>query len=115
MDKFAGRRCREVRRVRGSGHKRALTRRSARAVSARERAASALERARAPNIYISDAFHDATINIDEEGTVAAATAFVGVTTSAPPTPARVAFDHPFVCFVRDSSAQSQGMARAYVT
>lgn len=56
----------------------------------------------APNIYISDAFHDATINIDEEGTVAAAaTAFVGVATSAPPTPVPVVFDHPFVFFVRD--------------
>jgi serpin B len=56
----------------------------------------------APNIYISDAFHDATISIDEEGTVAAAaTAFVGVAVSAPPTPIPVVFDHPFVFFVRD--------------
>lgn len=56
----------------------------------------------APNVYISDAFHDATISIDEEGTVAAAaTAFVGVVVSAPPTPMPVVFDHPFVFFVRD--------------
>jgi serpin B len=53
-------------------------------------------------IFISDAFHDATISIDEEGTVAAAaTAFVGVPTSAPPTPIPVVFDHPFVFFIRD--------------
>jgi serpin B len=54
-------------------------------------------------VYISDAFHDATISIDEEGTVAAAaTAFVGVGVSAPiDPPIPVAFDHPFVFFVRD--------------
>ena len=57
----------------------------------------------APEVYISDAFHDATISIDEEGTVAAAaTAFVGVGVSQPidpPTP--VIFNRPFVFFVRD--------------
>jgi serpin B len=54
-------------------------------------------------VFISDAFHDATISIDEEGTVAAAaTAFVGVPTSEPiDPPIPVAFDHPFVFFVRD--------------
>ena len=53
-------------------------------------------------IVISDAFHKAVIAIDEEGTVAAAaTAFVGVTTSEPPEPIVVTFDHPFVFFIRD--------------
>lgn len=54
------------------------------------------------SVHISDAFHDATISIDEEGTVAAAaTAFVGVPISLPPPPIPVTFDHPFVFFVRD--------------
>jgi serpin B len=54
------------------------------------------------SLFISDAFHQATISIDEEGTVAAAaTAFVGVNTSAPPPGIPVLFDHPFVFFIRD--------------
>ncbi len=54
------------------------------------------------NVFISNAFHDAIISIDEEGTVAAAaTAFVGGTTSVPPPPIPVIFDHPFVFFIRD--------------
>lgn len=54
------------------------------------------------SVYISDAFHDATIELDEEGTeAAAATAFVGSVTSAPPTPVPLVFDHPFVFFIRD--------------
>jgi serpin B len=53
-------------------------------------------------VYISDAFHKATLEIDEEGTVAAAaTAFVGVAVSAPPPPIPVTFDRPFVFFIRD--------------
>lgn len=56
----------------------------------------------APNVFLSNAFHDATISIDEEGTeAAAATAFTGVDTSAPPPPIPVSFDHPFVFFIRD--------------
>jgi serpin B len=52
--------------------------------------------------FISDAFHDATISIDEEGTVAAAaTAFIGVPTSAPSVIIPIVLDHPFVFFVRD--------------
>jgi serpin B len=53
-------------------------------------------------ISISDAFHKATIAIDEEGTVAAAaTAFVAIAVSQPPPGTPVTFDHPFVFFVRD--------------
>jgi serpin B len=54
------------------------------------------------DIVISDAFHRATISIDEEGTVAAAaTAFVAVPTSAPEIIIPIVLDHPFVFFVRD--------------
>ena len=54
------------------------------------------------NIYISDAFHQATISLDEQGTVAsAATALVGRDESLPPPPIPVVFDHPFVFFIRD--------------
>jgi len=53
-------------------------------------------------VFISDAFHKATIAIDEEGTVAAAaTAYVGIPVSEPPAPVPVTFDHPFVFLIRD--------------
>ena len=56
----------------------------------------------AAGAYLSDAFHDAVITIDEEGTeAAAATAFTAVETSAPAAPIPVVFDHPFVFFIRD--------------
>jgi serpin B len=54
------------------------------------------------DVYISGAFHDATIKLDEEGTeAAAATAFVGTATSIPAPPVPLVFDHPFVFFIRD--------------
>jgi serpin B len=56
----------------------------------------------ARDTYISKAFHDATISIDEKGTVAAAaTAIVYGNPSAPPPGVPVVFDHPFVFFIRD--------------
>ncbi|MEO8183642.1 MAG: serpin family protein [Deltaproteobacteria bacterium] len=55
-----------------------------------------------PLVFISEAFHQATITLDEEGTeAAAATAIVGVDQSAPPPPIPVTFDHPFIFFIRD--------------
>jgi serpin B len=54
------------------------------------------------SVFLRDAFHKATISIDEEGTVAAAvTAFVPIVESGRPTPIPVTFDHPFVFFIRD--------------
>ena len=54
-----------------------------------------------PGVYISDAFHQATMTLDEEGTeAAAATALIGRNTSAP-IPVAVTIDHPFVFFIRD--------------
>jgi serpin B len=56
----------------------------------------------APNVRLDNAFHDAAISLDEEGTeAAAATAFTGIDTSAPPPPIPVVFDRPFVFFIRD--------------
>jgi serpin B len=52
--------------------------------------------------FISKAFHQATIGIDEEGTVAAAaTAFVGVPVSAPTDIVSITLNRPFVFFIRD--------------
>jgi serpin B len=53
-------------------------------------------------VYVADAFHQASIAVDEQGTeAAAATAFAEVALSRPPTPVSVTFDHPFVFFIRD--------------
>jgi serpin B len=58
----------------------------------------------APNLYISAAFHQAKLILDETGTeAAAATAFVGSVTSAPPTPTRVVVDRPFLFLLRDTT------------
>ena len=62
------------------------------------------------NLYVSNAFHKATLLLDEEGTeAAAATAFVATPGSAPPEPPPpipVVFDHPFVFFIRDVPSNS---------
>lgn len=58
-------------------------------------------------MWLSNAFHQTKIVLDEEGTeAAAATAFVGVDESAPPTPLPVTFDRPFVFFIRDIETQA---------
>jgi serpin B len=58
----------------------------------------------APNVYISDAFHQAKLILNEEGTEAgAATAFVGRTTSIPPEPTTVEIDRPFLFLLRDAT------------
>ena len=54
------------------------------------------------SVVVSDAFHRATISIDEEGTVAAAaTAIVVTPTSLPSEIIPIVLDHPFVFFIRD--------------
>ncbi|MEY4550008.1 MAG: hypothetical protein RL685_6203 [Pseudomonadota bacterium] len=56
----------------------------------------------APDLYISAAFHQAKLILDETGTeAAAATAFVGRVTSVPPAPIRVVIDRPFLFLLRD--------------
>jgi serpin B len=57
-----------------------------------------------PDVYLSNAFHQAKLILDEEGTeAAAATAFVGVFTSVPPEPIAVNIDRPFLFMVRDET------------
>jgi serpin B len=54
-----------------------------------------------PPVYLSEAFHQATLALDEEGTEAAAATSFGVSSAATPPPIKVVFDHPFVFFIRD--------------
>src|SRR5512145_1357831 len=58
--------------------------------------------------FIDKAFHNATIAIDEEGTVAAAaTAVLGTKGGgAPESPPSITFDHPFVFFIRDEATNA---------
>jgi len=66
--------------------------------------------------FISDAFHDATIILDEEGTeAAAATAFVGSWLSAPPPGVPLTFDRPFVFYIRDIPTNAILFVGQYVT
>ena len=57
------------------------------------------------NIFISDAIHKATIEVDEEGTVAAAATFMSeiVTRMVPPPPLEITVDRPFLFFIRSGN------------
>ena len=57
------------------------------------------------NIFISDAIHKATIEVDEEGTIAtAATAIRGYTAYCePPPPLEITIDKPFLFFIRSGN------------
>jgi len=53
-----------------------------------------------PDVHIDDVLHKAVIEVNEEGTVAAAaTAAVMVTRSLPPPPIELSFDRPFLMLV----------------
>lgn len=53
-------------------------------------------------MWLDAAYHKTKIVLDEDGTeVTAATAFVGVDASLPPTPVPVQFERPFVFFIRE--------------
>ena len=57
------------------------------------------------NIFISDAIHKATIEVDEEGTVAAAATFLSMSISQhmPPPPLEITVDRPFLFFIRSGN------------
>jgi serpin B len=72
----------------------------------------------ADGLFVSDAFHQAALVIDEEGTeAAAATAFVGSFLSAPPPEAPVPFhlDAPFVFLLRDRATNAALFVGHYVS
>jgi serpin B len=54
------------------------------------------------NLYITDVVHKAFVDVDEEGTeAAAATAVIVGLTSAPGEPVQVTIDRPFIFLIRD--------------
>ena len=56
------------------------------------------------NMFISDAIHQATIEVDEEGTVAAAATFMSVKSChSPPPPLEITVDRPFLFFIRSGN------------
>jgi serpin B len=63
------------------------------------------------NLFISDVFHKAWVEVNEEGTEAAAATIVAVAASAmpmnpPPPPAVFRADHPFIFCIRDTRSGS---------
>jgi serpin B len=61
----------------------------------------------AKDLFISDVFHKAYVNVDEEGTEAAAsTAVVMTLTAMPENPIEVTVDRPFLFFIRDHTTNS---------
>ena len=57
------------------------------------------------NIFISDAIHKATIEVDEEGTVATAATFMSSKRACrtPPPPLKITVDRPFLFFIRSGN------------
>jgi serpin B len=63
------------------------------------------------NLFISDVFHKAWVEVNEEGTEAAAATIVAVAASAmpvkpPPPPPVFRADHPFILCIRDTHSGS---------
>ncbi|MGH7285815.1 MAG: serpin family protein, partial [Polyangiaceae bacterium] len=58
-------------------------------------------------IYIGDVLHQAFLRVDEKGTeAAAATAVIGVGTSARQDPKTITVDHPFFFTIRDAATNT---------
>ncbi len=56
-----------------------------------------------PQMYIGAVVHKAMLEVDEEGTVAAAaTGIMGKAASVPALPQEMRVDHPFFCAIRDN-------------
>lgn len=61
----------------------------------------------APGLAVSRVTHDAVMEVDEKGTVAAAVTVVGVeVTSLPPPPEHLVFDRPFLVVIHDDDTGS---------
>ncbi len=60
----------------------------------------------APGIFISAARHKTLVEINEEGTEAAAVSGLGATLSAPPEIFDMIVDRPFLFFIEDSQTGS---------
>jgi serpin B len=60
----------------------------------------------ASQTYIRDVLHKAVIEVNEQGTVAAAATAVVMTRSLPPPPVRVKLDRPFLFVVYDRPAKT---------
>ena len=61
------------------------------------------------NLYVSSAFHDAYVDVNEQGTEAAAVTTMGFTSLSapyppPPPPPRFVADHPFIFIVQDDES-----------
>lgn len=60
-----------------------------------------------PNVYIGEVVHKAVVEVDEQGTVAAAATSVGMRTTAMPgprpQPVQMVVDHPFFFAIRDDA------------
>jgi serine protease inhibitor len=61
-----------------------------------------------PSLFISDAEHKTYINVDEEGTEAAAATSIGISAtmarSDTPPPFQMIVDHPFFCAIAESQS-----------
>lgn len=54
-----------------------------------------------PRLTITEVNHASYIEVNEDGTEAAAATSVGIGLTAAPLPARIVFDHPFLFFIRE--------------
>mmetsp|Transcript_10000 Transcript_10000/g.24651 ORF Transcript_10000/g.24651 Transcript_10000/m.24651 type:complete len:443 (+) Transcript_10000:125-1453(+) len=59
-----------------------------------------------PSVFIDDVLHKAVIEVNEQGTEAAAATAVRMTRSLPPPPIKVSVDRPFVFAVHDSETNT---------
>lgn len=58
------------------------------------------------SLFISDVIHQAFIDVNEEGTEAAAATAVVMAKSIPPPPPTFRADHPFIFLIRDNHSGS---------
>ena len=71
-----------------------------------EQASAQFHRMTEGSAYIEDVLHKAVIEVNEEGTVAAAATAVMMTRSLPPPPVELKVDRPFLFVVYDQPAKT---------